>query len=152
VGTVGAWIALSSSGREAPLAAVGVAATLLVAANRTSALPWGLALLGAEYAAAIEIAGGGRLDARAPVVAAALVLAAELSAWSTELRPEIPHERDVLVRRAARIGVVGAVAAAVAAAILAFAALPLDAGLAGEALGVAAAVALLALLARLARG
>src|SRR5207244_4106209 len=92
---------------------------------------------------------GARLASAA--LAAALVLAAERSAWSRELEPEIPHERGLLARRALRIALTGAGAAAVAAAVLGLAAAPLDAGLAGDALGVAAAVAALALLARLAQ-
>ena len=151
VGATAVWLATPAGGWGWPLGAIGSAAFLLVAARLPAALPWAPALLGAEYAAALEVAGHHRADGRAPVVAAALVLAAELSAWSRELEPEIPHERGLLARRALRIALTGAGAAAVAAAVLGLAAAPLDAGLAGDALGVAAAVGALALLARLAQ-
>ena len=151
VGATAAWLAASAGAWGWPLGAVGGAAFLLAASHRPAALPWSLALLGAEYAAALEIAGGARADGRAPVVAAALVVAAELSGWSRELGPEIRHERGVLSQRALRTALVGVGAAAVAAAVLGLAAAPLDAGLAGDALGVAAAVAAFVLLARLAR-
>jgi hypothetical protein len=110
-----------------------------------------VALLGGEYAATLELAGRSRADGRAPVVAAALVLVHELVAWSCELEPAIPHERGLLGRRAARVALLGVGAPAIAAVVLILAAAPLDAGLTGDALGVAAAVAALALLARLAR-
>lgn len=152
VGATGAWLAASAGAWGWPLGAVGGAAFLLVASRSPAALPWSLALLGAEYAAALEIAGRARADGRAPVVAAALVVAAELSGWSRELDLNLPHERGMLARRAVRIALVGAGAAAVSAAVLGLAAVPLDAGLAGDALGVAAAVAAFAVLLAVRRG
>jgi len=151
VGATAAWLAASSGAWGWPLGAVGGVAFVLAASRSPAALPWSLALLGAEYAAVLEIAGHARADGRAPVVAAALVVAAELSGWSRGLEPEIRHERGLLSRRALRIALAGVGAAAVAAAVLGLAAAPLDAGLAGDALGVTAAVAAFALLARLAR-
>ncbi|HEY2935516.1 MAG TPA: hypothetical protein VGJ25_02895 [Gaiellaceae bacterium] len=152
VGATAAWLAASAGNWGWPLGAVGAAAFLLAASRRSAALPWSLALLGAEYAAALEIAGRARADGRAPVVAAALVVAAGLSGWSRELEPEIRHERGLLSQRALRIALVGVGAAAVAAAVLGLAVAPLDAGVAGDALGVAAAVAAFAVLLAVRRG
>jgi hypothetical protein len=144
---VAAWIAAGAGGWGSLLGAAGLVALALVAWRS----PYAVAFLGAEYAAALAIAGHTRADGRAPAVAAALVAIAELVSWSRELEPEVPHERGLLLRRAARIAGTAAAAAAVAAAVLALAELPLGAGLAGDALGIAAAVAALGLVAAVAR-
>ena len=145
---VAAWIA-SGAGRWGwSLAAPGALAVLLVCAR--AAPVWAPALVGAEYAGALAIAGAGRADGRAAAVAPALVLVAELVAWARELEPDVPHERGLIRRRALRIAFVTVGSAAVASVVLTLAAAPLDLGLAGDALGVLAAVAALGLVAGLA--
>jgi hypothetical protein len=149
-GGVGSWIAASAGSWAWPLGVPAALAFLLVCAG--AAPVWAPALLGAQFAAALAIADHAWVDGRAAAVAAGLVLVAELSAWARELRPEIPHERGLLARRALRIALLTVGAAGLAAAVLVLAAAPLDLGLAGDALGAAAAVAALGLVARLGRG
>jgi hypothetical protein len=146
---VAAWIAAAAGSWGWPLAAPGALAFLLVCVRAAPA--WAPALIGAEYAAALAIAGHARVDGRAAAIAAALVLVAELSAWARELEPEIPHERGLIARRALRIALLSVGAGGLAAAVLTLAAAPLDLGLAGDALGAAAAVAALGLVAALGR-
>jgi hypothetical protein len=132
------------------LGAAGVAAIAAGVVRFPSLLPWGLALLGAEYACALAVAGRG-VDGRAPLVAAGLVLAAELAYWSLEARTRVAEEPQLARRRLALILVVAAGSAAAAAAVVAAASLPYGGGLAWDALGVAAATAALATVAVLAR-
>jgi len=148
-GGLGAWIAASAGTWGWALAAPPGVAFVLVCAG--AAPVWAPALLGAQFAAALAIADHARADGRAAAVAGGLVLVAELTAWARELRPEIPHERGLLARRALRIGLLAVGAAGLAAAVLTLAAAPLDLGLAGDALGAAAAVAALGVVARLGR-
>jgi hypothetical protein len=148
-GATGAWIAAGAGAWAWALAAPAAVAFLLVCAGTTPV--WAPALLGGEYAGAVEIAGHARADGRAAAVAVALVLIAELAVWSRELEPEIRHECGLLGRRLLRIAFLGLGAGAVAAAVLSLAAAPLELGLAGDALGIAAAVASLGLVATLAR-
>jgi hypothetical protein len=148
-GGAGAWIAAGAGDWAWVLAAPAALAFLLVCAG--AAPVWAPALLGGEYAGALEIAGHARADGRAAAVAVALVAIAELVAWSRELEPEIPHERGLLARRLLRIVLLALGAGAVASAVLSLAAAPLELGLGGDALGIAAAVAALGLVATLAR-
>jgi hypothetical protein len=148
-GATGLWLAVGVGPWGWALLAPAALAFLLAAAGAAAA--WAPALLGAEYAGALEIAGHVRADGRAAAVAIALVVVTELSAWARELDPEVPHERGLLLRQTRRVALLGICAGAVASALLALAAAPLDLGLAGDALGVAAAVAALGLVASLAR-
>ncbi len=150
-GGIAAWIASGAGAWAWPLAAPGALAFALVASRSLGLLPWAIGVLGAQYAAALAIAGHTRVDGRAPAVAAGLVAVAELVAWSRELEPAFAHERTVLLRRALRIALVVVGSGAVAAGAISLAAAPLAAGLAGDALGIAAAVAALGLVAMLAR-
>jgi hypothetical protein len=150
-GGTAAWIATGAGGWGGPLAVPGALAFLLVVTRAPGAVAWAPALLGAEYAAAVAIAGHARVDGRAAAVAAALVAVAELVCWARELELGVPHEHGLLGRRALRIGLTTIGAAALASVVLMFGAAPLDLGLAGDALGVAAAVAALGLVAGLAR-
>ena len=148
---VAAWIASGAGSWGWALAVPGALAFLLVVARGPGAAAWAPALLGAEYGAAVVIAGHARVDGRAAAVAPALVLVAELVSWARELDPEVPHERGILRRRALRVALTTLGAAAIASVVLMLAAAPLDLGLAGDALGVAAAVAALGLVAALGR-
>jgi hypothetical protein len=148
-GATGAWLAADAGAWAWALAVP--AALAFVLACLGAAPVWAPALLGGEYAGALEVAGHARADGRAAAVAVALVAVAELSSWSRELEPEIPHEPGLVGRRLLRIALLALGAGAVASAVLALAAEPLELGLAGDALGIAAAVAALALVAALAR-
>ena len=130
---------------------VGAAGVVLVsvalAGRWPSVLPLGLAGVGAAYATYLSLRSG-TIDPRAPVVAAALFVAAELAYWSIE-RQEGRADRAVLVRRIALIGA-GALGTAILGSVLLLAAGGGSGGLALEAVGVVAAIALLAVIAYLA--
>ncbi|MGI8421149.1 MAG: hypothetical protein ACR2MU_02630, partial [Gaiellaceae bacterium] len=81
--------------------------------RRPRAVTPGLMLLGGAFAATLVVRGGG-LDARTPLIAAGLVLAAELAFWSHELRLPIAQEPRLPGRRAGQIVLTGIAAALVA--------------------------------------
>jgi hypothetical protein len=117
-----------------------------LAVRRPIAVPLAVAALGAGYAATLRL-DGGPLDGRAPVVAAALFLVAELAYWSLELRDAVADEAGAHLRRLGLLAALALAALAVGAALLAV----VDAGardLGGfELLGAVAAVAALAVVA-----
>jgi len=116
-----------------------------------------LVLLVAEYGGSLVARGPG-LDPSAPLVAAGLLLAAELAYWSADVRAARAggaggaEDRAVTGRRARRVAVVTLSAAAGASFLLAAAALPRNGGealrVAGVAAAAAAATVVLALLRR----
>jgi hypothetical protein len=130
---------------------VGVAGCALMGialvARRPSVFTFGLAGVGAAYAVFLSLRSGA-VDARAPAVAAALFVAAELGFWSFE-QTAARVERPVLVRRVA-----GLTAGAVLTALVGSVVLGLATGVGGsvglEAVGVAAATLTLAAIALLA--
>jgi hypothetical protein len=130
--------------------AVGVAGWLVFVVGLLrwpALLGWGLGLFGAEYALFLRLRGGA-VDSRAPAVAAALLLVAELGFLS--VRGGLPGADRALVAR-----VVGSIAAAVAAAALLADLLLVASGSANgsvpvEAAGVLASVVAVALVVRLA--
>lgn len=114
----GAWLAIAAdSGIPTRLnATAGVAAALLLAGGLSlrfaPAIPVAVALLGAEYVALLQV-DDGALDARAPLVAGALLGVAELGYWSLELRGVVADEAGTYLRRVALLatlllGVMGA--------------------------------------------
>ena len=108
-------------------------------------LSWGLGLFGAEYAVFLRLRGGA-VDARAPLVAAALVVAAELG--FDAIAPEGgTRERSLLVREIAALLGAALVTMAAAALVLVVAG-SARSGLALEAAGALAAVGVLAIVAR----
>ena len=121
------------------------AAMLLAAlALRAAALvPWAVALTGGEYAASLALAGGG-IDPLAPLYAGMLFVLAETAYWAT-VRETVRAERTVTIRRLSTVLVSAGVAVLAAAMLLVQADVPLDRGIALEALGVAAAAATLAI-------
>jgi hypothetical protein len=132
------------------VAAVGalgwaVAAAALVG-RWQSLLPWGVAGVGAAYALFVALRTGS-VDPRAPVVAVALFVAAELGFWSLEPLDARP-EPVVLIRRLLFL-VVGGLGAALVGSLLLVAAAGVRGGLVLEALGVLAAVLTLAIVATL---
>jgi hypothetical protein len=113
-------------------------------------IPWAVLGLGTEYAASLFLPEG-RVDGGAPLVAAGLLLTAELASWSVELRTPVDAEPVVVARRAALILAAGCAAVPLAAGVLAATALPLGGGVGWDAVGVAAALGAGALLAVLSR-
>jgi len=121
-----------------------------LALGQPAAVPLALVLFGGAYGASLFL-GPHALDFWAPLEATGLVLAAELSYWSLELRPWVAAEPGVLARRATILGATGAGTLAVGAAVLGAASAPVGGGVAWEAVGVAAAAGALALVVRLSR-
>jgi hypothetical protein len=116
--------------------------------------PWpsvvaaGIAVVGAAYAVELSL-GPETVDRWAPLVAAALFVAAELGFWSIEPRAASP-ERAVLLRRLLFL-VVAALSVGLLGSVLLYAASGASGGIGLESLGVAAAVVTLAIVALLAR-
>jgi len=102
-----------------------------------------LALLGAEYAALLQLRGGA-LDGRAPLEAGGLLLAGELGYWALELRLS-SEPRGVPLRRAATMVALAIAAGVLAALLLLVATVPPGGGLVWDGLGVLAAAAALGL-------
>jgi hypothetical protein len=113
-----------------------------VALRAPGLLTWAVAVCGTEYAVFLGLRGG-TVDRWAPLVAAALFLAAELGYRTTE-SSDPAAERSVVLRAMLWLGACVAGVAALGAVLLA-AAGGAQAGLGLEALGVAAAVVALAL-------
>jgi hypothetical protein len=131
---------------------IGVAASVLVAVGLAFrwwlVLGWGLAVFGAEYAVFLRLRGGA-VDARAPLVAAALLVAAELAFDS--IAPEGgSRERPLVVSEAAALLAAALVTVAAAALVLVVAG-SARSGVGLEAVGALAAVGVLAVLIRAAR-
>jgi hypothetical protein len=144
---LGAWPALAAPRLGGLLGALGALAVLLAAVAQAAALgplvAGSLALLGAEYAALLQLRGDS-LDGRAPLEAAGLLLAGELGYWALELRVA-SEPRGVPLARVAQALALAVGAGVVAALLLLVATVPPSGGLAWDALGVAAAAAALAL-------
>jgi hypothetical protein len=111
-----------------------------------SVLPWGIVGVGAGYTLFIALRGT-TVDARAPIVAAALFAAAELAFWSLEPRRGW-SEPAVLVRRVVFV-CGGALGTALVGALLLVAVSGTSGGVLYTALGVGAAVLTLAIVALL---
>lgn len=129
----------------------GAGVALLVAGPvlRTSSLiPPALALVGAEYAAFLLL-DRPELDLAAPLLAAALVLAAELAYAGLE-PPVVRAAAGQALLGAGRVAARAAGALAVGALVLAVASTEIRSGLALEVLGIAAAVAAVGVIAFLA--
>src|SRR5207253_3693320 len=75
-------------------------------------LPWPVLLIGVAYAIPLFVRGGA-IDEGAPLVAAGLLLSAELAAWSFDERWTMRVERAVHVARGTAVGllVLGGLAA-----------------------------------------
>lgn len=131
---------------------LGVALLALsLLAGWTSAIAWSLVLLAGEYAGALALRADSTVDAAAPLVAAGLLVTAELAYWSLELRGPGHDERRVLLRRATALLALTAGSLVLGAFVVVVTALPLGGGLLWDAVGVAAAAAALTVLAALAR-
>jgi hypothetical protein len=133
----------------AALGGVGVLVTALALMGRwVTLLPWGFVGVGAAYAVFLSLRPGA-VDTRAPIVAAAFFIAAELSFWSIERR-NWRSEGQVVVRRLALLMSAG-LATAIVGGLLLLITSERGGGIGPEAAGVAAAVLTLAVIAALAR-
>ena len=143
----------AAAGERLPEVVAGVGAAgcgLVVAAlvlRRPAVFPVGLAGVGAAYAVFLSLRSG-PVDARAPLVAAGLFVAAELGFWALERSPA-RSERVVVVRRLAGLAA-GALFTGLVGSLLLVLTTGLRPGLGFEAVGVGAAVLALAAVARLA--
>lgn len=127
----------------------GLSLTALALVGRwPSLLPWGFVGVGAGYAVVLSL-GEGTVDARAPLLAAAFFVAAELSFWSIERR-SWRSEGQVVLRRLALLCSAG-LATAIVGGLLLLVASGRGVGLGYEAAGVAAAVLTLTVIAFLVR-
>ena len=146
---------LSSTRLAVVVAGVGALGVVLVAAavilRRDGLVALALAALGAAYALSLFLPEG-LLDAWAPLVAAGLLLVAELAYWSLELTTPVRAERGIVRRRAALVAAAAVVAAPVGALVLAAATVAVAGGILWDAAGIAAAVAAVGLAAAVARG
>jgi hypothetical protein len=115
-----------------------------------TAVPAAIVLVGGEYALVLSI-DDSALDTRAAVVAAGLLVIAELSYWSLELRAEITDEPGSYTRRLAVLALLALGALALSGVLLAVVDLAGREGLAVEIAGAAAAFAAVVLLWSLAR-
>jgi hypothetical protein len=113
-------------------------------------LPWPILLIGVAYAIPLFVRGGA-IDEGAPLVAAGLLLSAELAAWSCDERWVIRAERAVHVARGVAVWLLVLGGLGAAALVVALAAAPVGGGLAWTVLGAAAAVVTVGLAARLGR-
>jgi hypothetical protein len=133
----------------AALLAAGLAAALLAAAlvlRLPVAIPAALILLGAPYVAVLGFEVDA-LDERAPIVAAALLVVAELAYWSLELRGTLADEPGTYLRRLSLLALVVVGTIVGGTAILALVAEVGTRGTAVDVAGAAAALGALALLA-----
>jgi hypothetical protein len=126
--------------RMAAIAIVALVAALVLGWVRL--LPVSLALLGGVYALYLSV-DGAQLDAAAPVVAAGLLVCAELGYWSLEEREEIVAETGEGLRRLGVVAALGVAALLVTGGLLAVADLVRTRGLAVDVLGATAAAAAL---------
>lgn len=133
----------------AALAGIGLFVTALALVTRWAAvLPWGFVGVGAAYAVFLSLRQG-TVDERAPLVAAAFLVAAELSFWSIERR-SWRSEGEVVVRRLAFLVSAG-LATAIVGGLLLLITSGRQVGIGQEAAGVTAAVLTLAVVAFLVR-
>jgi hypothetical protein len=138
----------TAPGAEDPtLLAVGAAAIFALVVGlvlgRSFAIPWAVAGLGAEYALSL---GDGALDRRVPLYAIGLLVVAELSYWSLQLRGSAPDEPGITQRRLIGLCLAATAGLLVGTILVAFARFPIGGGLAIEGVGIIAAIAALALL------
>jgi len=131
-------------------AAAGALAMLLLASGLLlripAVVPAAIVLIGLGYSATLAVQDGA-LDARAPVIAAALFAAAELGYWSLEVRDAVADEPGAYLRRLGLLAGLALGTLALGQLLLALVDVSERGGIAIEAVGVVAAVAALAIVA-----
>ena len=120
-----------------------------IALRWSATVPWSIGLAGAGYVIAREH--HAVVDGWATAVGAALLLAAELAAWSVDDDGRIHEEGALVVRRAATLGALVGASALVGFVLIGATAVTTATGTALTAVGVAAAVAAVAVVLRLLR-
>jgi hypothetical protein len=138
----------SVGGTVATAGALGLAGAVLL--RFAPLVPWAVGFGGVGYVIGREH--HRVVDGWAAVVGAALLLAAELAAWSIAHDRRIEEERPVVVRQTATLALLVAASALVGFVLVGAAAVSTSAGLALTAVGVAAAVAAVSVVLRLLRG
>jgi hypothetical protein len=135
----------------AGVGAVGAAmlAWVLVRAQ-DELLPWAVLCVATAYAVGVTVRGS-RLDEAAPLVAAGLLLCAELASWSVAEKHGIAAERAVVLLRARAVAALVASGLAAAALVVGLSAAPGGAGFGWTLVGAVAAVLAVGVAARLAR-
>jgi hypothetical protein len=140
-------LAVAAAASDPNVLAVGGAALFVLLVGlvlgKAFAIPWAIAGLGAEYALAL---GDGGLDRRVPLFAIGLLVVAELSYWSLQLRDSAPDEPGITQRRLIGLCLAATAGLLVGTLLVAFARFPIGGGLAIEGIGILAAIAALALL------
>jgi hypothetical protein len=130
---------------------LGVASVLVVAVGlakrRAAAIPAGVALAATAYGIAVT-SRDPAFDRASIVVAALLLVSAELAFWSLELAAPVRFEPAILTRRVVLIAALGLAALAAAGLVAVAASQAADRSLLLTGLGVAAAVVVAALLTR----
>lgn len=152
----GAWFAMLAD--DGYLARANVMVTVAALAVLVAGLvlslpvtvPAAVALLGAEYVGLLAF-DADALDARAPLVAGALLAVAELAYWSLDLRGLVTDEAGTYLRRIAFLALLVLGVIGVGAVVLTLVEAIAAGGVAVDILGAAAALGALALLALAAR-
>jgi hypothetical protein len=151
--TVGVALTADGATRDGAYVAGGLAVLVLAVGlilRTSTTVPAAIVLLGGEYALTLSVEDAS-LDARAAVVAAGLLVVAELAFWSLELRAEITDEPGSYARRLAVLALLALGALALAGILLAVVDLAGRGGLAIEIVGAVAAFGAFVLLWSLAR-
>ena len=112
-------------------------------------LPWAIVPLGIAYTVSLVVHGSG-VDGGAPLVAAGLLLCAELAAWSLDERHAISAERAVWAARASALGALIAAGLVASGLVVALSLAP-GSGLAWTVVGASASVLVVGLVVRLVR-
>ena len=113
-------------------------------------MPWGLLVLGAQFAGSLYVPGGATAGS-APLYATGLLLVGELTAWSLSSRTRMREESSVVLRRFAFVGGSAIVSAAIGVVLVALATQSSNGGLGWTIVGTAATVGAVALVVRAAR-
>jgi hypothetical protein len=147
-----AYAALRDSSMAALILGIGaigaIPLALVLVRGLDELLAWALIPLGVAYTVSLLLHGSS-VDGGVPLVAAGLLLCAELAAWSVDEAQAIAAERQVVLARATALAALVLVGLAVSGVVVALSRAPAD-GLAWTAVGAAAAVGLVALAVRLA--
>lgn len=138
----------SVGGTVAVAGALGLAAAVLV--RFAPLIPWAVGFVGIGYVIGREH--HHVVDGWAAVVGTALLLSAELAAWSIAHDRRIHEERQVVLGQAVALALLVAAAGLVSFVLVGAAAVSTSAGLALTAVGVAAAVSAVSVVLRLLRG
>ena len=149
-----AYAALREPKLAALICAVGVPGAVLLALvlvrRMDELLPWALIPLGSAYTVSLVLHGS-NVDGGAPLVAAGLLVCAELAAWSLDERDAVAAERAVVLGRATALTALVLAGLAVSGLVVALSLAPAS-GLVWTVLGAAASVLVVGLAVRLARG